>query len=49
MCNKLSINMHTFLDKTLMAESYFIYFVQACFTRYRDHQIVDLNKIITNG
>ena len=26
-----------------MTESYFIYFLQACFTRYRDHQGVDLN------
>ena len=32
-----------------MAESYFIYILQACFTRYRDHQGVDLNKLITNG
>ena len=31
---------------TLVAESYFIYFLQACFTRYRDHQGVDLIKII---
>ena len=28
-----------------MAESYFIYFLQACFTRYRDHQGVDLIQI----
>ena len=32
-----------------MAESYFIYFLQACFTRYRDHQGVDPNQILTNG
>ena len=37
------------LINMLMAESYFIYFLQACFTHYRDHQGVDLNKIITNG
>ena len=28
-----------------MAESYFIYFLQACFTRYRAHQGVDLIQI----
>ena len=28
-----------------MAESYFINFLQACFTRYRDHQGVDLIQI----
>ena len=33
----------------LIVENYFIYFLQACFTRCRDHQSVDLNKISTNG
>ena len=28
-----------------MTDSCFFYFLRACFTRYRDHQGVDLNKI----
>ena len=33
----------------LRDDSYSDYFLQACFARYREHQRVDRNKIVTNG